>query len=116
MSGLVACRRRLSALVARIIRWVLRGRDRSRFVATGRGKSRHVGVGRDRSHFLDVSNMLIDGCGRDQIFFSVRRFDFAAIEMPFCAIPLNRTWGTRKAGTGVSLQSFVNGKSEIGVG
>jgi hypothetical protein len=68
------------------------------------------------SHLFNVRDVLVDGGGRDEIFFSERRLDPAAIEMAFSAISLDGARRAGKAGAGVSLQGFLNRERETGVG
>src|SRR5438477_235441 len=94
-------------------RWI---RDLSRLVATSRDRSRQVRACRDRSHLLDVCNVLVHGCRRDQIFFSISCFDLTTIKVTFCAVALNSTRRAGKSRTCVTLQRLVNGENEIAVG
>ena len=81
-----------------------------------RGMPRLVATSRDRSHLLDIGDVLVDRCGRDQIFFAECSLDAPALKMAFGAIPLNAAWRPGEASASVALDGLLYGESEIAVG
>jgi hypothetical protein len=100
-----ACRRFLSRLIVAFFHG-----------DTCRDRSRQVAACRDRSHLLDIGDVLIDRCRRDQIFLAERGFDAAAVQVAFGAIALHAAGCAGETGAGVTLKRLVDREREIAVG
>ena len=78
--------------------------------------SRHAATGRDLSHLLDVRDVLVQGGGGDQVFFTEWCLDPATIEVALRAVALNAARGAGEPGAGVALDGLFDGEGEIAVG
>ena len=71
---------------------------------------------RGRANLLNVGDVLGDRVRRDQIFFTERSFDAAAIEVSLGAKALNASGGSGMAGMIVTRQGLVDRQGIFAVG
>lgn len=83
--------------------------------ATCRDRSRLVGACRCLSDLLDVGDVLVNRCRRDEILLAELGLNQPALEVSIGAIALDATGRPGETGARVALQGLVDRQGEIAV-